>query len=197
MIKAYASYFVSYLLLNMKDHSNINKIILFGSAAREEAGKDSDVDIFIDLKKATKDREKEILKILEEFYESREALIFKAKGVDNKINLIIGHLGDWKDLEKSIESSGIALYSRHISSNVKGRKYAVIFWDKIEKNRGALLNKLYGFKVKSKSYKGIVERFKGRKIGKSCIMIPIEFREDVIKIMKKYKANAKIIEVYM
>ena len=47
MIKAYASYFSSYLLANLKDKESIETIILFGSAARDEATKESDVDIFI------------------------------------------------------------------------------------------------------------------------------------------------------
>lgn len=59
--KAYASYFVSYLLNNLGD-SDINKIILFGSVARGEISKDSDVDIFIDVKRKDKKFEKKVEK---------------------------------------------------------------------------------------------------------------------------------------
>jgi predicted nucleotidyltransferase len=196
MIKAYASYFVSYLLSNFKNIESIEKIILFGSVAKDEATRESDVDIFIELKKENKKLVREIEKVLEEFYKSREALIFKTKNIDNKINLIIGKLDKWKELKKSIESTGIILYSKYVSSGIKGKKYAIIFWDKIGKNRGAFLNKIYGFKVRDKLYKGLIENFQGRKLGKSCIMVPIENKGEIIKLIKKYEVNARIVEVY-
>ncbi len=196
MFKAYASYFVSYLLMNIKDASIMDKAILFGSAAKEEASKDSDIDIFIDLKKDNKKLHISIEKILEDFYKSREALLFKAKGIDNKINLIIGKLDEWKNIKKSIESEGILLYGKYISTENNGKKYVVIFWNKIEKNRGAFLNKIYGFRVRDKIYKGLIENFKGMRLGKSSIMVPIEHRQEILGLIKKYKVNAKIIDIY-
>ena len=198
MLKEYTSYFVAYLLTNLnKDvKDNINKIILFGSAAKDEAEKDSDIDLFIDIKKTTKRAEREIKKIEEQFYDSREASLFKLKKISNKFSIIIGKLDEWKELKKSIESTGIILYGRYISSKISGRKYAIIFWDKIEKNRGAFLNKIYGVKINGKKYSGVVERIGGRKLGKSSVMIPVEMKEDILKLLKQYKVNAKIIEVY-
>ncbi len=193
--KAYASYFVSYLLDNLD--VNIDKIILFGSAARGEAGKDSDVDIFIDIEKSTKSEEKEIRKILDGFYKSREALIFKSRGIDNKINLIIGRLDDWKDLKESIESTGMVLYGNYVPSGIKGKKHAIISWDKIGKNRGAFLNKIYGVKIGEKKYQGLLEKLGGKKLGKSTIIIPIQHREEILKEVRNYEVNARVIEVYV
>jgi len=197
MIKAYASYFVSYLLLNIKDDSNINKIILFGSVAKNQANKESDIDIFIDVIKKSKTFENQIQRILNEFYKSREAILFKTKGIDNKINLIIGKLDEWKDIKKSIESTGIILYGQYFSVSIsKNRKYILISWEKIGKNRGAFLNRVYGVKVNKKHYSGIIEQFNGKKIGKSSIMLPIEYKDKIFPLLEKYKVNAKIIEVY-
>jgi len=196
MFKAYSSYFVSYLLMNMKSKENIDKIILFGSVAKNEANKNSDIDIFIELKKENSKTKKEIEDLLSKFYTSREALLFRTKGIDNKINLIIGKLNEWKNLKKSIESTGIVLYGKYTSNSATGKKQIIIFWNKIEKNRGAFLNKLYGFKVKDKSYRGLIENLNGKKLGKSSMIIPIEHREEIIKLLKKYKVNAQIIEVY-
>jgi len=199
MLKAYTSYFVSYLINNMKDISNIDKIILFGSVAKQEATKESDIDVFIELKKENKKIEKEIEKILKEFYTSREGLMFKSKGINNKINLIVGKLEKWKNLKNSIESTGILLYGRYIPHKISKKdikKYFIIYWDKIEKNRGAFLNKIYGFQIKNKKYKGLIEQFNGKKLGKSNIMIPVEYKEEIIKLIKKYKVHAKIIEVW-
>jgi predicted nucleotidyltransferase len=193
---SYSSYFVYFLLNELETYSNIKGIILFGSVARGDANKDSDVDIFIDVNKKTKNFEKITKKIISDFYKSRQALLFKNKGIDNKINLIIGKLNEWKDLETSIESTGIILYGKYVSSGVRGRKYALIFWDKIGKNRGAFLNKIYGFKVGKKEYKGLVEILGGKRTGKSSVMIPIEHREEILKLLKKYKVNAKIMEIF-
>lgn len=197
MIKAYASYFTSYLLANFENPNEIERIILFGSVARGEATKESDVDIFIETKKESDKLKNRIDRILKEFNESREALLFKAKGIDNKINLIVGKLDNWKKLKNSIESNGIVLYGKIIpSGKTAGRKQAVIFWDRVGENRGAFLNKIYGFKSGGKHYIGLVEKLGGRKLGKSSIMVPIENREEIIHLLKYYKANAKIVEVY-
>ena len=196
MIKAYASYFSSYLLANLKEKESIQKIILFGSAAKNEATKESDIDIFIEIKKENQKIKKEIEKISKNFYKSRESLLFKSKGVDNKINLIIGRLDKWRDLKKSIESTGIVLYGKYVPFDISGKKHIIIFWDKIEKNRGAFLNKIYGVKIKEKHYQGLIEKLGGRKLGKSSMMVPIENKDEILNLIKIYKVNAKIIEVY-
>ena len=159
MIKAYASYFVSYMMANFKEFDSILRIILFGSVAKSEAGKQSDIDIFIEVKK-NKIFEKEVHKIVENFYKSREALLFKTKGIENKINIIIRRLDDWKELGKSVESTGIILYGKFSGVvGEKGKKYSLFYWDNIKKNRGAFLNKVYGFTTSGKTYKGILEQF--------------------------------------
>ena len=197
MNKPYASYFVSYLLNELKDFSNIKNIILFGSVSSGKATKDSDVDIFIDIEKENKKFKNMINKIVEGFYKSREALIFKNKGIDNKINVIVGKLDEWKDLRASIESTGLVLYGHYIpAGKIEGRKYLIISWDNIGKNRGAYLNKMYGFKVKDKVYKGVIELTNGKKLGKSTIMIPVEYRDKIYYLLKKYNVDAKITEVY-
>jgi len=197
MIKSYASYFVSYLLSNLKNLDDISNIILFGSVAKGEANKKSDVDIFIEVKKKTKKFEKEIEVITNKFYKSREALIFKNKEVDNKINIIIGKLAEWKNLKDSIESTGIILYGNYIPEpKTDGKKYIIFFWDKVGKNRGAFLNKIYGFNTNKKRYEGLIEIFRGKKLGKSSIMLPIEHRKEIVKLLKHYKVSAKLIEVY-
>ena len=58
------------------------------------------------------------------------------------------------------------------------------------------MNKVYGFTVKGKKYKGLAETFGGRKIGKSSIMIPIEHRDEILKLAKNYGVVAKIVEVW-
>ena len=199
MLKAYASYFVSFLLNNIKNNSNIERIILFGSVAKEEETKDSDIDLFIEIKKRTINFEKEIREIENKFYQSRENLLFKTREIENKITIKIGFLKDWKDLYKSIASTGIILYgpyeAKELPTNVKHN--IIIYWDKIEINRGAFLNKIYGFKIKDKYYPGLLKKFTGIKIGKSSIMIPSIYKKEIFELLKKHKVNAKTIEIFI
>ena len=196
MYKAYASTFVSWFLTQNRDVSHIKSVILFGSAAKGEARKDSDIDVFIDVKSMTKKAKKDIEDAVEVFYKSRDALLFKAKGIDNKINVIVGKLEEWKDLKPSVEATGIVLYGRYTGGKAEGRKYAVISWSRIGKNRGALLNKIYGFRANNKKYQGLLEKLEGRKLGKSTIMIPVERKNEILPILKYHDVDATIQEGY-
>ncbi|MBS3079137.1 nucleotidyltransferase domain-containing protein [Candidatus Pacearchaeota archaeon] len=200
MLDSYPMYFVSYLFDNLKDENeNIEKIILFGSFAKQEATKESDVDLFIDTRKKSDKFSDKIRKIEANFYLSREASLFKIKGITNKFSIKIGKLNDWKDLERSIMSTGIILYSRYETKELpfQTKHHIIFFWDKIGKNRGAFLNRMYGFKVKEKSYLGLIQKYSGKKLGKSCVMIPIQYKDDVLKLIKEYEVESKAIEVFV
>lgn len=199
MLKIYASYFTSYLLSNLKNIENIERIILYGSVARDQATKESDIDIFIEIKKKTKKFEKEIKILEKKFYQSREATLFKLKNINNKFSIKIGNLKNWKDLHRSIASTGIILYGpyqvKELPSDTK--HHIIIFWNKIGKNRGSFLNKIYGFRIKEKYYPGLLQKFNGKKLGKSCILIPIEYKKEVFDLIKKHEVEAKTIEIFL
>ncbi|MBI2140024.1 nucleotidyltransferase domain-containing protein [Candidatus Woesearchaeota archaeon] len=198
MLISYASSFATFLISNLKDMAGIQRIVLFGSAARNEETTDSDVDIFIETKHPTKASEKKLRALLQQFYESREAALFKVKGISNKINVKIGNIEGWKDLYQSFAATGIVLYgpyeARHLPSGV--RQYLLISWEKARKNRGAFLNKLYGFTAGKHHYTGSVEKLGGKRVGKSCILIPLEHGKEIYAILEKYKAHAKAETLY-
>lgn len=196
MLKAYASYFISFLLKNFTEAANIHRIVLYGSAARDQARQDSDIDIFVETSDISV--AKKIKKIEQQFYESREAILFKSSGIDNKFSIKVGSLKDWQDLYRSIASTGIVLYGPFQATNLPSgtKQMVVIFWDNIGKNRGAFLNKIYGVKIHDKKYPGLLEKFNGKRIGKSSIMIPVEYQKDLFVLLKQYKVNAKHIEVF-
>jgi len=195
----YASYFVSFLLSNIeKGIKNIERVVLFGSVVKEEATKESDIDIFVEAKKTTKEFKNKIKDVIEKFYQSREAALFKSKGIDNKFNVKIGKILEWKKLYKSIASTGIILYGPYEAKEMPSgtRHFAIIFWEEIGKNRGAFLNRIYGFNIKNKHYAGLLEKYSGIKIGKSCIMVPAQYKNDILELVKGYKVKAKIIEIF-
>jgi len=198
MLKSYTSYFIAYLLDNLKNIGNIERIILFGSVAMEKETKESDIDLFIEVKKKNKKFEKDIKEVEKNFYQSREAALFKSRGIDNKINIKIGRLKEWKDLYNTIASTGIILYgpyeAKELPSTIK--HFIIIFWESIGKNRGSFLNKLYGFKIQKKQYLGLISKFDGKKLGKSCIMLPIQYKEEIFKLLQKHEVKAKALEVF-
>ena len=196
MHKAYALAFVAYIFKELNESKLIKKVILFGSGSRNEATKQSDIDIFIETDKKDKKLENKINSLVKDFYSTREYIQFKLIGISNPIHIITGNLNEWKELKKSIESTGIILYAPYTSSEVSGKKNLLISWDNIGKNRGAFLNKLYGFTIKGKKYLGLIEKYNGRKIGKSSIILPIEYKDEIFDMIKKYKVNATFIQVY-
>lgn len=198
MLKTYASYFAAFLLSSLKSTDNIVRIVLYGSVAKGEATKESDIDIFVEVKKKTGRFLKELKDAEERFYESREAALFNAKGMENRFSIKSGNLQDWKELYRSIASTGIVLYgpyeTRELPSGTK--HYIIVFWDGVGRNRGAFLNKLYGFTVKGKHYPGLLLKFGGRKLGKSCIMLPVEYKGDLFRLVRTHEVNAKTFEVF-
>ena len=195
-VQAYASTFASFLMRKLGDNiKDIDRIILYGSVAKGNAMKNSDVDIFIDTKK---DLKKEVSDIIDEFYKSREALLFKTKRIENEINVKTGELKNWRELHRSIISTGVTLWGRYeaLEKPIGSQHKIIFYWDKIDKNRGAFLNKIYGFKSGEKRYIGLLEKINGGKIGKSSIILPIEHKEEIIGLLKKYGVHAKTIEIF-
>ncbi len=196
ILNAYAARFTSFLIEKLgKDISKIDNIILYGSVARGTADKESDVDIFVD---TSHELEEKINEILEEFYNSREYTLFRSKGVNNEIELKIGELSEWEDLHRSISSTGRVLWGRYkITEEPIGTEHKIIFfWDKIGRSRSSFLNKLYGYKSKDKNIVGLLEKWGGKKIGKSSIIIPFQYKEDMLELIEEYDVNAKNIEVF-
>ena len=83
-------------------------------------------------------------------------------------------------------------YSRSQSSE----SLIIFFWSSIGKNRGSFLNKIYGYNSNGKKYKGLIEKLNGRRLGKSCVMIPAEHKEKMFELIKKHDVDAKFVEVF-
>src|SRR3989338_5853554 len=79
-IVAFAADFVSFMFQdNRVNTDDLRGVILFGSVAREDSDDESDVDIFVDIRKYSKKNEEIIRKVLSDFYEDRRR-IWKLRG---------------------------------------------------------------------------------------------------------------------
>lgn len=191
-ILSYSIEVVSFLSEKI-DLNSINKIILFGSVVRNEADENSDIDIFIDTNQKIK-----VKNIIDEFYKSYKFNNYwKLKGIENKINIKVGKLDDWKDLKSSIISNGKILYGNYndIPNNIINK--TLFFWDTIkpETKRVLFFKRLFGYKYQNKKYKGLLEEYNGQKIGKGSILILSEYEILFKKFFKKNNVTVKIKKI--
>ena len=176
--------------VTLQEKQDIANIILFGSIARENYDKNSDIDIFIDTK--NKNMEKKSEKILLDFYKSiKFSKYWSLLGIKNEISLKVGELDKW-DLKESIMSNGIVLYGRYASK--AGTKQYALFELKIKGDRKDKIKawrKLYGYKqtVNKKAYEssGLIKKFNGKKVGKAAFIAPIEYAPPIIKYFRENK----------
>lgn len=201
-LKKYTFAFANFLVNNIAEKwlEDVDSIILFGSVAQGRASEESDIDIFFDValpKSRINEFRRVLMKIKEQFLLSNEALRFKSRKLYNEINFTIGNLTEWTEMKKSMSSGGLIIYGKYRDVfQKKGMRHCMIFfWESIGKNRGAFLNKLYGYTANKRRYKGFLDK-RGIKIGKSAALIPSEFKDEFIEILQKYVVEYKILEVY-
>lgn len=195
---AYALDFASFLIQKTKHREEIKNIILFGSVAREDAGKESDVDLFIDVVKENPKAEKEFSKITQEFTDSTKYKNYwQPLSIENPLKLTIGVLDEWKKLKPSIMANGITLFGKYISEIKEGKHKTFFVWENIKPNsKRVLLNKqLLGYKQNKKFYEGLLQKYRGERLGKGCIAVPLEHSNLFLDLFRKYKVNVKIKKV--
>ncbi len=197
LLVSYAMDFSSFLVQNMEkeDLAHIKEIILFGSAARGEAGSSSDVDIFVN---TTKKMESKVNKTLNRFYESEiYRRYWKMLGINNDISIISDDLENWKDLKASIISDGIVLYGKYSGTAKTQKNYVIVWWGSIkpEYKRVFASKQLYGWRIKDKKYRGLLEKVGGEKIGVNAINVPLQGFSPIKELFRKHKIQYKSMYV--
>jgi predicted nucleotidyltransferase len=190
---SYAVDFTSFLLERI-DERNIERIILFGSASRGEADKESDIDIFIETINKV-DIKKRIEKIKDDFTNSvKFQKYWDLKGINNEIKIIAGRLDDWRDLRNSVIANGIVLYGKYESTPANATHKTVYSWGKIkpDSKRVLLFKRLFGYKAEKKGYEGMVDKYGGEKLGTGSIIIPTKHALVFMQLFKKMKITVKI-----
>lgn len=194
---SYAMDFASFFIKKSRNTPKIKNIILFGSVSRHEASKGSDVDLFVDVVMDEDEIDKEAKKITKEFYES---VLFKSYwelfGIKNGFKLTVGKLHEWDELQNSIISNGITLYGK-FNALPRGKNMALFFFENISPNsKRVMINKrMFGYMHSGKRYEGMVEKYRGERLGKGGIMVPTEHANEFIKAFRKLKVNFKIKKI--
>jgi predicted nucleotidyltransferase len=194
---AYAADFASFLLEH-RGIMQIRMIVLFGSAARNEADKESDIDIFIDTVKDDKKLAADISKTLDNFYSSSKyGNYWKLKGVENTISLKVGRLDRWKDLKNSIISNGITLYGKFQDMPQGAEHKAIFSWGRImpESRRTLLSKRLFGRREKDKFYEGLLQKYSGRKISPGTVIVSNEHAPIFVRLFRDMKIKVEVRKI--
>lgn len=195
---SYALSFSSFLL-DSTVGVHIEKIILFGSVARGDFTKESDIDLFIE---ADERFEKDIDKSLLLFESSQVYKIWKMKGVEHAFSLKVGHLSQWK-LKREVLSSGIILYGKNAEMTEGASYYLLIQLQEQKKTPASQMRfwrKLYGYTqkvgIKSYSSKGLIEQVGGKKLGKALFLLPMEKRKVILDFLAQNKIQYVAYEIW-
>ena len=195
---AFAEDFVSFLLQNLRNKGDkIKQIILFGSVARGDEGKESDIDLFIDTEDAA--LEPAVRQISEQFYQSiKLKKYWQLFGVKREINCSVGKIEEWGDLERSLIVDGIILFGR--CQWPVFIKLFCLFWVIFCWSWSKSLSVwwvLYGYKQKVKKKKyikvGMIRECGGEKLGKGIFIVPAERTSKIILFLKKKKFSYKMM----
>ena len=190
---SYALSFAGFVLPKIK----VDEIILFGSAARGEAEKESDIDLFFNVKQKEDELKKELKKELERFYKTKIFEIWSLKGIKNQIKIEVGNLDEWK-LKRSIISDGIVLYGKYKSMPEKTKGF-VQFNLKPIKNiakRNRILRNLFGRKEKNYLSEGALSKTGGKKLSALSFIVPLGKTEEVFKLLNSEKINYSFFEFW-
>jgi predicted nucleotidyltransferase len=195
---SYALDFLSFIMQNSNNVTKIKQIILFGSAARNDAKKDSDIDLFIDVISDEDTIQDEINRIQDKFYKSiKYKNYWKHLGIKNEFSPIAGQIDKWP-LKDSMLGNSLVLYGAYSPKIEKGLNKTLIYWDNIKNNskRVMLNKKLFGFRHYKHQYKGLLEVYGAKKLGANVILINTQDLNLFLKEFRKYQGKTRIIRLF-
>lgn len=202
-----AAYVYDFLSRLFEEKIPLRKIILFGSVARNEYNKKSDIDLFIEPKQKSKIKEVEKkIKSVKKRFESEKEHTWKLKGIDYPISEIVGSLDDkkWENLRRDIVSNGILLYGKYEELPKKIRHHALINYslkNLQQKKKMQFLRALFGYSVNKnkKVYKqeGLLQKTGGIKLTNNVLFVPLEEIIIFKNLFDKFRVKIEIREVWV
>jgi len=191
---SYVYDFVSQVLDNKTVFDSVKKIVLFGSVARGDFRKESDIDLFVDLKSLKKQKKvNSLIKKEVDKFEARSEKTWHLRGVDLPLKIVVGDLDQkrWKDLREEMLSYGKIIYGDWEISPDGLKHHLLITYDLKhlpQKKKMGFLRKMYGYSEEKKGKKyvqpGLLEELKGEKVSVNALLI---WRSDFVKIKQLLK----------
>ncbi len=191
MAIAYAQNALCFVFLNEEIKDKIKGIYLYGSAVRGELTKDSDIDIFID-------SDESVQKIAEAslglFYESKDYDKWRLSRFTHPISIQSGIMDEWQ-LNKSIGSEGLALYSTKIESGGTREVIFTIEMPKIKKDYLKFTREMFGRKEKGYKGSGLLGACRGNRLGTNTLMVPNGEQKTIKDYLNRSKVRYSLKEI--
>lgn len=187
--------YISYLFRERDIRKKIKTIYLFGSVARGDFDKESDIDIFIDLEKKNEALiKKSSSNALKKFY-AIEGKKWELKGVINPLAIKMGNLDEW-ELKEGIVREGIILFGQSSASNMQ--KYLLFSFASIQeaKKRIRVIRKLFGRKEREYQEQGIVQKYNGKVLSSRIFFVPAFALKEITQFFAEEKISYEFEEVW-
>lgn len=180
----------------IKDIDRILSVVLFGSVARGEYDRESDVDILI----IYSDKDPEIIKKINHLAPENFQIL----------HLTLDDLAEEPTLAGALSGEGILLHGKPVTlslSNEDLKSQMIIAYDTTDLER-SIRSKLYralyggsstyykGGVKKKKIYPGILDKIKAKKLAKSVILVERHNAPEITKTLSYYHAKWKEIPVW-
>lgn len=174
----------------------VKLIALYGSFARGDYGRKSDIDLFILLGRNGKIKEK-----------VEDIIIKNTADFERRIAPVIRIERELKETDEgfldNIFREGKILYSKNMEADVKNilkLKPYLIFMFNLKKLKLGQKRKfnfaLYGTKMKKYKYVGLLERAGGKKLSSGCVFVPESGKIMIEELFKTYKIEHDHIRVW-
>ena len=175
----------------------VDKIILYGSVARGDFDRGSDVDLFISIKEKIQfDVDRAII----DFQKTQKAHAWRLKGVGNQISCVVGDLdsSQWRDLKRAMLVDGLVLFGKYTSAAENIHQYSLICFEGIkpESKRVTITRALFGFRLGKRQYLGLAAQYGIIKCGRGSILVPALAVHMVKSLFKSHHVTVRIYDVW-
>ena len=173
----------------------IKRIILFGSAARGEATKESDIDLFVEPFLASDENfiKNKISFALQQFSQSRLYTEWSLREVKNELQIFVSTLQKSSDLQRSLIADGIVLFGEFMTKLDFRHNLLVSFAPIKQKNKRYRIDRyLFGRKERERAYEGMVQELGGIKIDARAFILPSQRAQQVLKKLREEKVDFSI-----
>ncbi|MBI4181638.1 MAG: nucleotidyltransferase domain-containing protein [Candidatus Aenigmarchaeota archaeon] len=197
--------FVSLLFEVPEARRDVRSVILFGSVAMGEQGKESDIDVFIDTPETRVKAVEMVVKDAEKRFDVIEKK-WSVKGRLLPIRTIVGDLTSsrWSAVRSDMISTGIMLFGKFERMPEKLRHYALFSYSLsglFQRDKMRLLRTLFGYSSKKKDrtyvHEGLLTAIGGAKFYGNALLVPIEKSREVQKLFASSKITPHIREVWI
>ncbi|MCX6776170.1 MAG: nucleotidyltransferase domain-containing protein [Candidatus Micrarchaeota archaeon] len=170
---------------------SVKLVVLYGSWARREASKKSDIDLFILAAERDRERVEDVI----------------SKG-DFRVQPVIRSPGKLSTTDsgllENILRDGKILYAKNTeldASRILKQKPAVVYSFRLgnlsQQRKRKFNSALYGTKIKNYKYRGMIEQLGGIQLGRGCILVPENKKKGVESLFESYKIKHEKMKIWL